>query len=459
MKEGYRKAFEAYVSEIMETYGAVGMAVTAIDPRKTLYRQYFGWADQKMHTPIDENTLFGLASITKSFTCLAIMQLHEKGVIDINAPVSRYIPQLSNHDHDMICVRHLMSHSAGFFPQKRLCALSVAQEMGLSPYQEDLAYSTALAEEGVRRVAANLDVQTELIADPGEYLSYSNDSYGLLADIIRRYGGEASYADYICKNIFEPLGMERSCCGFLKLADDSNTATLYSYENGVLCATKDFYQDAFVLMGGGALKSTIRDMENYVRMYLLDGWGDMEQIIGSKSIARMAAPQVNYRYGEKYGFGLSIARLEEWRLIGHGGSLPGVSSQFLWSPELQKGVVVLCNTRGVPVAAVAKAAMRMLADLPPVEEVQYKERPWDSETIRMVCGKYSSAEGIAAELLPCGDGIGIVDGDQVLPTKMVVPDTLLYRNKMICADVKIFFRKDGRVWGMRRNGRVLKKEE
>lgn len=459
MREAYQNDFEAYVSEVMEAYGAVGMAVTAIDPQKTLYRRYFGWADLEKRQAINEDTLFGLASVTKSFTCLAIMQLYEQKKIDINQPVSRYLPEFSDQNREPVLIWHLMCHAAGFYPQKRLCVEPVARDLGIFDQGEDLAYSTALAEEGARRVISNLNAQTEFISDPGEYLSYSNDSYGLLAEIIRRYGGEASYAEYIRKNILEPLGMDRSCCDFLKPAADPNASVLYYYEDGKRCATKDFYKNAFVLMGGGSLKSTIREMENYVRMYLLSGWGDMEQIIDSKSIVQMMVPRVNYRYGEKYGFGLSISRLEDWRLIGHGGSLPGVSSQFLWSPELKQGVVVLCNTSGVPTAAVARAAMRMLADLPPVEIPGYREHPWDAQTIRYACGRYSCEEGSHAELVPLENGIGVREGDTVIPAKMVAPDAIVFRRRMTDADIKIFFRRDGTVWGLRQGGRILKKEQ
>ena len=342
----YRKEeFEDYIRKIMETYRAVGLAVTIVSPEKTKYRHFFGWRDVEKQLPIDENTLFGLASITKSFTCLAIMQLHEKRKININDPISRYIPEYRGLGQNTARVYHLMSHSAGFFPQKRLCAVDVAREMGLMD-RGDLAYSVPLAEEGIRRVAGNLDRQERYIAGPGEFLSYSNDSYGLLSDIVRRYGGESSYAEYVKKNILEPLGMERSGCDFLRPAADENTSLLYRFEDGNRTGDRDFYNNAFVLMGGGSMKSTVADMEKYLRMYLLSGWGEMEQIVQSESIGQMVIPQVNYRYGWKYGFGLAITRLESCRVIGHGGSLPGVSSSFLWSPELQRGVAVLCNTSG-----------------------------------------------------------------------------------------------------------------
>ena len=80
------------------------------------------------------------------------------------------------------------------------------------------------------------------------------------------------------------------------------------------------------------------------------------------------------------------------------------------------------------------------------------------EVIRLACGRYSCEEGHSVELVPCGNGIGVKDGEEIYPAKMVAPDALIYRRKMVDADVKVFYRRDGTFWGMRSGGRVLKKE-
>ncbi len=206
------------------------------------------------------------------------------------------------------------------------------------------------------------------------------------------------------------------------------------------------------------MKSTVADMEKYLRMYLLSGWGEMEQIVQSESIGQMVIPQVNYRYGWKYGFGLAITRLESCRVIGHGGSLPGVSSSFLWSPELQRGVAVLCNTSGVPVSNISMAAMRLMAGLPVEEPFDIKERLWAPFDIEAACGVYSCEEGARAEIVRLGNGLGLKDPGAVFPLKMAAGDELVFLNRMAVQDLKVFRRKDGSVWGLRRGGRVLLKE-
>lgn len=102
-------------------------------------------------------------------------------------------------------------------------------------------------------------------------MSYCNDGYGLLSEIVRRVGGEASFADYVKKNILDPLEMERSGCDYLRPRLDENSAVLYKKENGVMTGCKDYYDNAFVLGGAGSMKSTISDMKKILYMYLNHG--------------------------------------------------------------------------------------------------------------------------------------------------------------------------------------------
>ena len=84
--------FNDSVEQIMTTHGARGIAVAVVDRRGTVYQKFFGFRDAARRLPIDENTIFGLASVTKSFTALALMQLSEKGAVYLQAPASTYCP-------------------------------------------------------------------------------------------------------------------------------------------------------------------------------------------------------------------------------------------------------------------------------------------------------------------------------------------------------------------------------
>ena len=231
--------FENLAEEIRTRHQASGIAVAIIDAAgNTCYEKYFGYRDQEAKLPIDPDTIFGVASVTKSFTALAIMQMAERGLIDLDAPVSRYVPEFTNRNQEPVKVWHFLCHCAGFYPVHRTVLREVVKDLGLpETMKEDPAYDEELAKTGARIVSEQLDAQTKehgLIGRPGEYMSYCNDGFALLSEIIRRYGGEPSYADYIKKNILDPLGMSRSGCDYIRPALDQNAAILYKKVKGVM---------------------------------------------------------------------------------------------------------------------------------------------------------------------------------------------------------------------------------
>ena len=196
--------FEAYVEKVMRAYDACGMAVAIVDQGQPVQELFYGFRDREQKLPINQDTIFGLASVTKSFTCLAILHLAQQGKIDLDAPVSQYIPSFHNsHREKPVLVRHLMNHTGSFWPVKRKTVEPLARKMGLWGSGMDLAYSIPFSQAAVQEVCAGLDAQTMPLGMPGEYFSYSNDGFGLLSDIIRTQGGEDTYANYMKKHVLD----------------------------------------------------------------------------------------------------------------------------------------------------------------------------------------------------------------------------------------------------------------
>ena len=161
-------------------------------------------------------------------------------------------------------------------------------------------------------------------------MSYCNDGYGLLSEIVRRVGGEASFADYVKKNILDPLEMERSGCDYLRPRLDENSAVLYKKENGVMTGCKDYYDNAFVLGGAGSMKSTISDMKKILYMYLNHGkTAAGGRILSMEGIRSMCRPRMEYRPESWYCFGLATKKIDDVTVVEHGGSLTAVSYTHL----------------------------------------------------------------------------------------------------------------------------------
>lgn len=403
MTDRDKELMESRIQMIMDDTNACGLAAAVIDMKgNTLYQKFFGYKDRDEKSFIDENTLFGLASVTKSFTALSIMQMAEEGLIDLDDPVSKYVPEFTNKNQsEPVRIRHLLCHSGGFFPLPRILVKNVAEKMNLTDSPEDeLIYNSRFADEGIRLVANRLDSQTNLIGRPGELMSYCNDGFGVLSDIIRRYSDCDSFAAYLEKHILKPLDMNRSNCSFIRSTLDDNAATLYTFENDKWTADKDFQNDAFVLNGGGAMKSTLADLKKYVAMYLNEGIGaNGVRVAGSYSVREMCKPRQYEKPGVYYGYGLETKTVSDMTLQQHGGSLPGVSSNIAFSFEAGIGVIVLCNTMDVPVSYISDLIFKNISGLP-TEDIrpEHGSFDWDENFKEEITGVYASGEGDTIKL-------------------------------------------------------------
>lgn len=413
---------ELLIDRIMKEFEAVGMAVAIIDKSgNTPYEKYFGFSDLESKKRLNEHTIFGLASVTKSFTALSIMQLEEKGLLRVTDPVSRYIPEFTGNGPIPVTIEHFLSHSGGYFPLPRILIGEVAKELSLDETVcGDFAYNCRIAEEGARQVAARLNAQTfengGLNGTPGQHFSYCNDGYGLLSEIIRRTGPEESYADYVTRHILSPLHMERSFCDFIRPSQDPNAATLYKRTGKVMTGSRDYHDNAFVLNGGGAMKSTLHDLKNYVTMYLNKGKGiDGKQILSEYGIDEMCRPRQPYLENGSYGYGLYSMQFDDLTVYGHGGSLPGVSSHIAWSYEAEAGVIVLCNTSGVPVSLISDALFRAYSGKSPLVSRDLQDKTcWDKTTLLEAAGTYESGEGTTIKILVSEDGTPKIKVDGIL---------------------------------------------
>ena len=392
------KQLEELTEKLMEDSGARGIAIGIVNAKGEIqYEKYFGWRDAEKKLPINRDTVFGMASVTKSITSLAIMQMQMEGILSVEDPVRDYIPEFSNKGQkELVRIWHLLCHSGGFFPLSRIVVDKTAQEMGIEDsLAQELIYRDDFADEGVRRVAGRLDNQTRFTGRPGQRLSYCNDGFGLLSDIVRRHSDCRSFAEYLDKHILKPLDMTRSNISFIRNSLDENASVLYTKENGKWRADKDFQNNAFVLHGGGGLKSTLGDMMKYAVMYLNQGMGQNgTRIIDKYSIEEMCKPRQVMKPGVYYGYGLESSQMGDITVIEHGGSLPGVSSNFAFAPQAEAGVVVLCNTMDVPAYAISEAAMRLCCGLP-VENKRpdHQKRCWTGEEKEQITGTYVSGEG------------------------------------------------------------------
>jgi len=209
------------------------------------------------NTPISEDTVFRIASVTKTFTAIAVMQLWEQGVIDLDAPANAYLRAykliLAKPSFRPATVRHLLTHTAGI--REALHLSDLFSKRGMSDAQKAARPVPSLAEfyRGGLRVDAN----------PGTRFMYTNHGFATLGQIIEDVTGQ-SVDRYFREHIFEPLGMSDTSLVRSEL-DQSRFATAYELRS-VGPQTVDAYE--VVTFGGGGINSTPRDMACYLAALL-----------------------------------------------------------------------------------------------------------------------------------------------------------------------------------------------
>jgi len=184
-----------YIQKEMYQRKIVGLSVAIVDSNGILLSNGFGKANKENNIPADDSTLFPIASITKTFTGIAVMQLVEQGLIDLDKPIGTYIEELSlpNNEEDIITTRMLLTHHSG-----------IQGDILYNWYLPNVSKDPLIYEQVV-----NLINEAGTIFTPGKLHSYCNAGYSLLGVLIHKVSG-TPYVEYIRSNILSPLEMTNS---------------------------------------------------------------------------------------------------------------------------------------------------------------------------------------------------------------------------------------------------------
>lgn len=329
---------------IQEQFQVPGVAAMYFTEDKVLYEYFHGIRDEAGN-PVTPDTRFGIASITKSFTALAILQLASEGKLAVTDPVTKVLPELTVFTRGVPTIADFMKHTSGLPPVPTMPLARAASQAG-DPVTGEEALQDVPPLTTMVELMEWLNAHATVHAAPGEWFSYSNDGFVLLGEIVTRVSG-IPFETWVEERICGPLGMTRTTFDLQTVLADENTTTLYAPGPDGRVVPSPTWQEAPPYTGGGALRSTARDLLQYVRalMRLEDA-----PLGVSATLARgMRSALANISPNMYYGYGLEIiAPHHNVTLIGHGGSLKGVSSFIGYVPELNIGGVILTNVAGVP---------------------------------------------------------------------------------------------------------------
>lgn len=326
------RLFEAYATEKK----IPGMVWGVVIDDRLAHVGAFGVRDRASGARADADTGFRIASMTKSFTALAVLKLRDEGKLSLEDPVSRWIPAFTRMerptaDTPPLTVRQLLSHSAGF-PED-------------NPWgDQQLAATDAMMDEWLVR---GIPFSTA----PGTRYEYSNYAYGLLGRVVTAASG-TPYEQFVRREILAPLKMDASTFEFSDVPAERRAIGYRLEPNGTFSEEAPLPHGVFGAMGG--LLTTANDMGRYVA-FQLSAWPPRDEAeagpVNRASVREMAqmwtpanlASQVRDGKSQAsmsgYGFGLRVSMdCRFGHIVAHGGGLPGFGSHMVWLPEYGVGI-------------------------------------------------------------------------------------------------------------------------
>lgn len=291
-----------------------GAAIIVIQDSKILYQAGYGLANLKQGMPITPQTIFHMASASKQFTALAIMMLAEEGKLKYDDLLSKHLPELVGLEG--VTLRHLLQHTSGLVDDDE--ALTEAYP---APTHADLL--AWLVDNG------------ELSFTPGDEFEYSNRGYEILGLIVERFSGQ-SYADFLQRRIFDPLGMQNTFVYNPDRLEDPNRAIGYEMENGRFVVYDSDPMDN--LLGSGSVYSSVTDF------YLYDQALYTDRLVKQSTLVEAFQPaHLNDGRDEPYGFAWDLGEYHAATYVGHSGEWLGFVSYILRFPEQKLSVALFSN--------------------------------------------------------------------------------------------------------------------
>ncbi|MGE0790106.1 MAG: serine hydrolase domain-containing protein [Sandaracinaceae bacterium] len=325
--------FDGYIEWWMQQGGIPGAAVAIVRPDAIERVATYGWADIESERPVDANTLFVMASVSKTVAAVRAMQLVEAGMLDLDAPVDDvlgYPVRNPAFADDPISARMLFAHVSGL--EDDFLTLGEVTYVG-DPVMTLAEFTMAYATPGgsLWDPIANWGTSA-----PGQGDAYSNAGFGVLGDVIERAGG-ASYRDQTRTAIFEPIDMD-GAGWFLSDIDLARLATPYTGNRHF----SPLDQNGYAFYPASSLRISITGLGRYARMFLGRGTLDGTTVLSEASvdeILRIQYPSVD----RTQGICFYERSVDGHRYIGHSGSTFGGATQFLLSRDLGHAIILITN--------------------------------------------------------------------------------------------------------------------
>ncbi len=306
----------------MQQENVPGLAIVVVDEQGVLWAEGFGYTDWDQRTPVTPDTLFAIQSMSKSFTATAAMFAAQDGLVDLDAPITTYLPDFhinsifEENPEQKITLRLLLSHTAG-----------LAHE---APVGNNFDRPGRTFEEHITSISS-----TWLRFPVGTRYTYSNLGVDLAGYILQVRSGKP-FTQYVKERVLAPLGMASSTLDVKEVRVTPGRAIGHS--------AVPFRPPAqFLIIPSGGVWTTANDIARYLRFHINEGALDGSRLLRQDLAETMYTPPDPAARGAQYALGIAVTTRNGARRFQHGGGGFGFNSNFIWYPELKLGAAVLTN--------------------------------------------------------------------------------------------------------------------
>ena len=335
-------SFDRLITVLLKIGHYPSMSACIIHDTTVLWSNGYGFSDLEAHIPATDQTIYVVASITKTITSTALMQLYEQGLFQLDDDVNMYLPfSLRNptYPDDPITIRMILSHSSSFTTDPETYHwFNYSNPPPIPGYPGDWLKQYLLPDG-----AYYTPEVWDNVHPPGSYMQYANINFDIVAYLVELLSGQP-FHEYCTEHLFEPLGMTRT--GF-RLPDFpiQDVAFPYLYKNRTY-QKLPHYQLFHYPIGG--LMTTVDDLSCFLIAHMNNGIYNGTRILQNDTIALMHTiqPPGNIYYNFHYGLGWMIVRapLRTNAYIGHSGDIPGVHTRMFMDPSDDTGIICFFNS-------------------------------------------------------------------------------------------------------------------
>ncbi|UGU14538.1 beta-lactamase family protein [Sinomicrobium kalidii] len=317
---GQNEDLELFIQSYAEEHQFNGTILVQKDTA-VIYYQSFGIADRRFDVPVTDRTVFKVASITKAFTAVLILQLYDEGRLDLEKTIKTYLPRFSYEAGNRVTIHQLLNHTSGMRQIDTISSVDNAYKYGLGFLQKPYTSGQLF----------HLFEGDSLVNEPGEKWEYNNYEYIVLGKIIEKLYGKP-YEEVLNEKILKPLGMFNS--GLLKQKKIiKNLASTYftGTESDVLVNDMPVYIENWY--AAGAMYSSAKDLLKFSNA--LFGL----KLISESALDMMLTPELN-----EYGYGVWIRGREKHRIMERYGRIMGANAVWMQFIDKNVTIIILSNT-------------------------------------------------------------------------------------------------------------------